>query len=376
MASELTAAGGAGPAMRVGLAGTGFIASFHAAALRALPGVELTAVCDADRARAERFGRSWGVEQCYGSLEEMLERSDVQAVHLLLPPPLHAQAAKACLEGGRDVLIEKPLAVNSREAREITECARRTGRRAGVNHNYAHHPAMERMVEWIRKWNVGKPHHVTVSMNVPLRQLDAGQHGAWMFQNPGNILLEQGVHPLSLVRALVGPARRASLLVSGERRLRTGGVFYTSWQMGLECAGATASVTLSYKPGFMDSWVHVVGEDGAAAADLRRNLFLTSGKTRFLEPLDNLADAMRKAWQAATGGLGNAARYAGSLLLKRPASDPFSASIRGSVRAFYDGMRSGGDPAAGAQEGLEVIENCEMILRLLPDQIAEGERQG
>jgi predicted dehydrogenase len=375
MASELTAAGGAAPVLRVGLAGTGFIAAFHAAALRSLPGVRLAAVCDIERERAERFGRSWGVDRCYGSLEEMLEKSDVQAVHLLLPPPVHAQAARACLESGRDVLIEKPLAVDSSQAREIVECARRTGRRASVNHNARHHPAVRRLLEWIRKWNLGRVHHVTVSMNLPLRQLDAGQHGAWMFQQPGNIVFEQAVHPLSVVRALAGPVRRASLLVSGERTLRTGAPFYTSWQMGLECAGATASVTLSYKPGFMDSWVHVVGEDGTAAADLRRNLFFTGGKTRFADPLDNLADALRRAWQAASGGLANAAGYAGSLLLRRPASDAFSASMRASVRAFYESMQSGEDPAAGVQEGLEVIESCEMILKLLPAWTAEEENR-
>ncbi len=373
MAIELTSAGGRGTALRAGLAGAGFIADFHAAALRALPAVELAAVCDADRERAERFGRRWAVKQVYGSLEELLERSDVQVVHLLLPPPLHAQAALACLESGRDVLVEKPLATDLREARRIVECARRTGRRAGINHNFRHHPAVKRMIEWIRRWNLGRLHHVTVSMNLPLRQLDTGQHGAWMFRTPGNIVLEQGVHPLSLVRALAGPVRRASLLVSGERRLRTGVPFYTSWQMGLECTGATASVTLAYRPGLMDAWVHVAGEDGTAAADLRRNLFFTGGKTRFLEPLDNLSDALRRAWQAALGGLGNAAGYAGSLLLKRPASDAFSASIRASVGAFYDTIRNGGDPAAGAQEGLEVLESCEMILRLLPERAAGGE---
>jgi predicted dehydrogenase len=354
------------PVLRVGLAGTGFIADFHAAALQAIPGVELAAVCDADLQRARRFGQAWGVSDCYESLEEMLDRSGLETVHILLPPALHAEAAVACLERGRDVLVEKPMAADAGGARRILECARRTGRRVSVNHNLRFHPAVARLFDWIRRWRLGRLHHVTIAMNLPLRQLDAGQHSVWMFRTPGHIVLEQGVHPLSLVRALAGPVQRASLLVSGERRLRTGVSFYTSWQMGLECEGATASVSLSYKPGFMDAFVHVTGEDGAATADLRRNLFFASGKTRFFEPLDNLLDALRKAGQVAAGGFGNLARYASSLLLRRPASDPFSASIRAGVASFYEELRAGADPLAGAREGLEVMEICERILGLLP----------
>lgn len=367
--------GGAGEIL-VGIAGAGFIARFHADALRTIPGIRLTAVCDSDPEKARRFQRERGVPECYHSLEEMLERTRAGVVHVLLPPPLHERAAVACLESGRDVFLEKPLADSAAAAERILACTRRTGRQAGVNHNYRFHPAFLQLLDWVRDWGIGKPYHISVFMNVPLRQLDAGQHSAWMLRAPEHILLEQGVHPLSLIHALAGPVRRATCLVGGDRRLNTGVVFFTSWQIQLECEAATASLNLSYKPGFMDAWVHVLGEDGTALADLRRNQFVTSGVSRFFDPADNLLDAWRKARQLLAAGAGGFLEYAGSQLLRRPASDPFNSGMRASITAFYEDLRSGVPLRCGAEEGADLLRACELILAAMEQERPAARRHG
>src|SRR5689334_16520719 len=74
---------------RVGFLGTGYIAEWHAKALATLPGLELVAVCDKVRPRAQAFAQRFGVAGVRESLEEMLAADRLDAVHLLLPPDLH-----------------------------------------------------------------------------------------------------------------------------------------------------------------------------------------------------------------------------------------------------------------------------------------------
>ena len=57
-----------------------------------------------------------------------------------------------------------------------------------------------------------------------------------MFDEPRNVLFEQGPHPLSQICDVLGPVSRATTTCSGRRTLRTGATFYDTWQISLDCA--------------------------------------------------------------------------------------------------------------------------------------------
>ena len=94
--------------LRVGFLGTGYIADWHAKALSTIPGVSLVAVCDKDLSRAQAFGLRHGVARSYESLDAMLGDGELalDAVHVLLPPNLHARAASALIERSMHVLLD------------------------------------------------------------------------------------------------------------------------------------------------------------------------------------------------------------------------------------------------------------------------------
>ena len=118
--------GNADKPLRVAFLGTGYIADWHAKALRTVPGVELAAVCDKDIVRARSFGAKYGVSECWPSLEAMLANSELglDAVHVLLPPDLHAGAACAIIDAGLHVLMEKPMAISAEQCgRTARSCA-------------------------------------------------------------------------------------------------------------------------------------------------------------------------------------------------------------------------------------------------------------
>lgn len=70
--------------------------------------IRLVAVCDLDLDRAEFARRQFGAEKAYGAVDEMLARTDLDAVLVVGPPGLHVSAGIAALESGRHVFIEKP----------------------------------------------------------------------------------------------------------------------------------------------------------------------------------------------------------------------------------------------------------------------------
>src|SRR6516165_2615456 len=98
--------------LHVGFLGAGFIAEWHAQALRTVRNAKLVAVCDRDAGRAQAFAARFSRVRVYTSLSTMLAEAQLDAVHVLLPPDLHAEAACEIIDAGFHVLLEKPMATS------------------------------------------------------------------------------------------------------------------------------------------------------------------------------------------------------------------------------------------------------------------------
>ena len=344
----------------VGLLGAGFIASFHAEALARIPGVRVTAVCDADKKKAAALAATIPGAKVVGSLEALLaEKPDV--VHVLLPPASHAKAAVDCLAGGAHVFVEKPLATSTREIRAIAAAAQAMSRQVGVNHNVPFNATFRVLVDAIRAKKLGELEHVSLTWNVPLRQLTS-QPGHWMFQAPGNILLEQAVHPLSMAQFLLGDLVKASVVHSSPHTLPNGQTFHRTWQVSLVLERGTAQLLLSFGREFSEIGVFAIGQDGSAALDLRRNTFALRGNSFQEPPLDDLAAGFGEGIGVATQAVSNFARTLFGTVKLAPAFSPFSDSIRDSVQSFYSALAAGKEPLMGLARGRAVVEMCEALV--------------
>jgi predicted dehydrogenase len=346
---------------RVALVGAGFIADFHVRALKSLPGASIVAVCDTDLNKARALQQRWGIAHSFGSIAEMRQGSDIDVVHILVPPPFHAQSLHACLEAGWDVFLEKPAVISGEECHEVLAATEGGPRTVGVNHNAPYHPAFLRAVDAIRRRRIGAVQHAVACLNVPLRQLSTGEHHHWMFQKPEHIILEQAPHPLSQIRFLLGEIKTVSSVRSGEIRLLNALPFYDTWQVSMLCERGSAQCFMSFSKGFWDSWIHIIGEDGVLFIDLRRNLVRISEKTRFPDPVDNLRDAVLNATRTTYAAVKNLGQYALAILGAAGPGDPFFSSIRSSIAAFHQ-ARSAGQPApVDLREGCAIIATCEQI---------------
>lgn len=119
--------------VRVGLVGYGFSGStFHAPVLAAAEGLRLTAVVSS---KADRVRADWPDVRTYRHLHEILADADVDVVVLTSPNTEHFPQAKAALEAGKHVVVEKPFTVTSREADDLIDQAARRGLVLSVYHN-------------------------------------------------------------------------------------------------------------------------------------------------------------------------------------------------------------------------------------------------
>ena len=111
--------------LRVGIIGTGVMGTDHARNLaRGVRGAALTAIADADAARANALAQEVGGAIIYPSGEEMIASGQVDAVIIAVPDPFHAPLTRACLDAGLPVLCEKPLAPTAVEAVDVVRAHR------------------------------------------------------------------------------------------------------------------------------------------------------------------------------------------------------------------------------------------------------------
>ena len=252
-----------------------------------------------------------------------------------VPPSAHAGPAIQCLEAGAHVLVEKPLALSVRDCRAIENAASKANRVAGVNHNLTYMPGILKVLDLVRSFRLGAVEHVAVTYNLPMAALAAGQHGHWMFGGKERILFELAPHPLSVICRLLGRVTASSTALSGQMILNNGQTFFDTWQSSLLCERGSAQMLLALGRDFLSTRVHVIGQDGEAFVDLRRNTVQFSGKTKWLR-CDNLVDNWRNGKGLVAAGLKNFSSVLKGTLGLTPPFELQNISMAGSVGAFYD----------------------------------------
>jgi predicted dehydrogenase len=219
-----------GPALNLGLVGCGGMGLRHLYGLKALQkaagqlpegGIpaQIRAVCDPNRANAEFIADN--AEQLLGfrpaiytSQAEMLaERPDITEVDITTGSESHHSLAVAALEAGRNVLVEKPLAVTVRGCNLVLEAAARSGKVLAVAENVRRDPLNRLVKALLQDGAIGQPYLVVeyIATGGDSILLTPWRHK----KQTGGILLDVGVHSADLMNYFLGDIVR----VSGQTRL-------------------------------------------------------------------------------------------------------------------------------------------------------------
>ncbi|NUS11711.1 MAG: Gfo/Idh/MocA family oxidoreductase [Streptomyces sp.] len=207
-----------GEPLRVGMVGAGKISGQYLDTIARLDGLRLTAVTDLDPARAKEAAERTGAGTA-GSVAELVERDDVDAVLNLTIPAVHAEVALAAIAAGKHVYGEKPLAATRAEATAILTAARTAGVRVGSAPDTVLGTGTQTARKAVDDGLIGRPVAATAFMTT------AG-HEAWhpdpefYYRPGGGPLLDMGPYYLSALVHLLGPVARVTGAASTPRAER------------------------------------------------------------------------------------------------------------------------------------------------------------
>ncbi|MBV8488857.1 MAG: NAD-dependent epimerase/dehydratase family protein [Planctomycetaceae bacterium] len=348
---------------RVGFLGTGYIADWHARALRNVPGVTLESVCDKNLPRAEAFARRQGVSRSYGSLEAMLsdEAARLNVVHVLLPPDVHGRAAETLINRGVSVLLEKPMATTPAECSGLIQQKNSHNVSVGVNHNFLFAPVYENLRDDLASGRLGRPDHIVITWNRGLDQLQSGPYHLWMLRDPRNIVLEIGPHCLAPMLDLVGPMEIASVRASNAIQLPGGVPFYRRWCIEAGTGTVAVTIHLSFAPGFTEQFIHIRGSLASATADLERNTYLRHEHTPNGLDVDRFKMIRREARSMAVQARRTLSQCVLSKLKLGPEGSPYGIGIARALKAFYAGLGTPPDRRLAPELGRDLVDLCLVI---------------
>jgi len=273
--------------VRTALVGCGKVGRIHAQALASLAESEFTAVCDVDLERASALAAQYDIA-AYEDVATMLDLSNLQALCIATPHPLHAGPALLAVEAGVHVLVEKPLAASLADCDSMLEAAQRYQIKLGVISQRRWYEPVKRMKAAIEAGKIGQPvlgTFIMYSWREPSYYQSDPWRGRWDTEG-GGVLVNQSPHMLDLLDWLMNdqvaevsgywanlnhPSVEVEDTAVAILRFRSGGL------------GSIVS-SLAQKPGIYTK-VHIHGSNGASVGvETDRGATFIAGMSSILEP--------------------------------------------------------------------------------------------
>jgi predicted dehydrogenase len=321
--------------VRVGVVGLGYWGPNLARNLAAIPGCEVSWLCDSSAEARGRLERSFPAARSTDVLGEVLDDPELDAVVLATPVPTHAELAVAVAEAGKHCFVEKPLATNSADAERAVAAAADAGRLLMVGHLLEYHPAVARLKELIDGEELGALHYV-YGNRLNLGKLRADENALWSL----------GAHDVSVVLHLIGEEPE-ECVAHGASYVREGVQDVVFCYLRFP-SGIVAHLHLSWLDPHKERRLTVVGARRMATFDD----MLIEGK---LAVYDKGFDEDARSW-------GEYITRSGDIFSPRiPNSEP----LRLECEHFVECVRSGATPRSDGHSGLRVVRVLERLQRSL-----------
>jgi predicted dehydrogenase len=200
--------------IKAGIIGMGFIGASHLEAIQRTGLGEVAAVADVNVDLARKKAEDYGIPKCYASLDELLADPEIEIVINLTIPVAHAEVNMAALEAGKNVHVEKPLAITREDGRKILEFAKSKGLLVGCAPDTFMGGGIQTCRKLIDDGWIGKPVAATAFMT-------CHGHESWhpdpefYYKVGGGPMFDMGPYYLTALTSLIGPVRR----VTGSARI-------------------------------------------------------------------------------------------------------------------------------------------------------------
>lgn len=193
--------------VRFGVIGYGYWGPKVVRNLEHLPKAEVLTLCDLNVAARKRAHKDYPQVEIVADPSEVLTSPDIDAIAVVTPVWTHYELAKAALENGKHVFVEKPFTSNTAQAEELIELADRKNLKIMVDHTFLFTPAVRKIRELLNDNALGKLYYYD-SMRVNLG----------LFQHDINVIWDLAPHDLSIMDHLVGK-RPEAIIATGQSHL-------------------------------------------------------------------------------------------------------------------------------------------------------------
>jgi len=220
---------------------------------------------DVDPARAKAFAEKWQLRRVYASLEELLGDPDVAVIDVAVPPWEQPAIVRSALLAGKDVLAQKPFALDSAIAAELADLAQTEGRILVVNQQMRYDEGIAASRAMIDRGWIGRPAALEMSVDLFI------DWRSWFAEADQLAIWYHAIHELDAIRLLMGTPSRVwcsggslpGTLGRGERRVMCV-LHYDYGRM------ATLHVSTENRTGDPSGTFRIDGSEGAIRGELRR----------------------------------------------------------------------------------------------------------
>lgn len=141
--------------IKVGVIGTGFIGPVHIEAIRRQGNAEVVALSEINAELARAKANELGIEKAYGDYRELLADDAIDVVHICTPNHLHYSISKDAIAAGKHVVCEKPLAMNTKQGKELVKLAQESNVVCAMHLNCRAYPLLQQVKEMVKKGDLG-----------------------------------------------------------------------------------------------------------------------------------------------------------------------------------------------------------------------------
>lgn len=190
--------------LRIGIVGLGWAGETHLKAYLQLPNVEIVAVADPRSERLEQIKATYNIPHTYVDYQDLIARTDLDAVSVATPNFLHSPVTVAALQSGKHVLCEKPLARTLTEGEAMVKAAIENNRVLEVAFNHRRRGDVQVLKAYIDEGGLGKVYNAKAYW---MRRTGIPGMGGWFTsreQAGGGPLIDLGVHVLDMAMYLLG----------------------------------------------------------------------------------------------------------------------------------------------------------------------------
>ena len=186
--------------IKVGIIGCGGIANGkHMPALKKVADCEMVAFCDIVPERAEKAAKEYGTPDAkvFTDYKELLKLSDIDVVHVCTPNRSHSFITVDALEAGKHVMCEKPMAINSEEAKKMLDAAKRTGKKLTIGYQSRFRDDSAYMKQEAEDGTFGEIYYAKATA---IRRRAVPTWGVFLneYEQGGGPLIDIGTHALDL----------------------------------------------------------------------------------------------------------------------------------------------------------------------------------